>query len=124
MLSRCTDCTDLEKTMSSQDERYPIPEHDKRSLGCGLDDDIEVAYAYVESVSDTHDIPSPAGWRGWALREEFLAGISYADTGKQAAEVELCCLNCEKTNSDAGGFLRLYFLPLIYPFLHQPISPG
>lgn len=75
--------------MNSKDERYPMPEHDKRSVGCGLHDDVEAAYAYVESVSDTRDIPSPPGWRGWALREAFLAGISHADVRKQAEKAQM-----------------------------------
>lgn len=75
--------------MSSKDEICPMPEHDKRSLGCGLHSEVEAAYAYVESVSDTSDIPSPAGWRGWALREAFLAGISHADAGKQAEKAKM-----------------------------------
>ncbi|MGU5889755.1 hypothetical protein [Aeromonas hydrophila] len=66
-----------------------MPEHDKRSVGCGLHGDVEAAYAYVESVSDTRDIPSPLGWRGWALREAFLAGISYANAGMQAEKAQM-----------------------------------
>ena len=75
--------------MSSKDEKYPRPEHDKRSVGCGLHGDVEAAYAYVESVSDTCDIPSSAAWHGWALREAFLAGISHADAGKQAEKAQM-----------------------------------
>lgn len=96
--------------MSSNDERYPMPEHDKRSLGCGLHGEVEAAYAYVESVSDTRDISSQSGWRGWALREAFLAGISHADAGKQADEVGLyIVLNNEKADRDAGGIFEGVF---------------
>lgn len=52
------------------------PEHEKR---IGFNGDIDAAYSYVESVSDTgdyEDMGSPL-WYGWAIREAFLAGISY-----------------------------------------------
>lgn len=104
MLSRCTDCTDLEKTMSSQDERYPIPEHDKRSLGCGLDDDIEVAYAYVESVSDTHDMPSPAGWRGWALRRNFWRASAMQIPGSRPPKLSYAVLTARRPTATQAGF--------------------
>lgn len=59
------------------------PEHTKRgsfdhaSVG-ELHDDISAAYDYVHSVIHTADVTTPYAWHGWALREAFLAGISYA----------------------------------------------
>ncbi|HFZ8524835.1 hypothetical protein ACSZNZ_22930 [Aeromonas caviae] len=75
--------------MSSKGEKCPMPEHDKRSVGYGLHSDVEAAYAYVESVDNTCDIPASNGWHGWALREAFLAGISHADAGKQAENAQI-----------------------------------
>ncbi|MGN7512694.1 hypothetical protein [Aeromonas salmonicida] len=75
--------------MSSKDEIYPMPEHDKRSLGCGRHGDVKAAYAYVESVANTCDIPVSNGWHGWALREAFLAGTSHADAGNQAEKAQM-----------------------------------
>lgn len=64
---------------------YPAvitPEHDKRAPTDGgpLHADVEAAYAYVNSVLPTSDFTDPPAWHGWAIREAFLAGISYATT--------------------------------------------
>lgn len=52
------------------------PEHAKRRS------ELIASYCYLESVLDTADMPSNALrgplWFGWALREAFLAGCSYA----------------------------------------------
>ena len=42
-------------------------------------EDIERAYAYVESVSDTADDDRAMMWYGWALREAFLSGMQARD---------------------------------------------
>lgn len=57
-----------------------MPEHEKRHTADGLHPDVNAAYGYVISVSDTCDIPSINAWHGWALREAFLAGVSFADS--------------------------------------------
>jgi hypothetical protein len=55
------------------------PEHTKRNAGNEQHPDITAAYEYVEKVIDTSDSEGgPFYWYGWALREAFLAGISYA----------------------------------------------
>lgn len=54
-----------------------LPEHDKREQAHGLHPDVDAAYDYVISVRHTADAGAGA-WHGWALREAFLAGISYA----------------------------------------------
>lgn len=59
------------------------PEHEKRgsvdheSVG-ELHPEIISAYDYVDSVLHTADVAMPYRWHGWAMREAFLAGISYA----------------------------------------------
>lgn len=65
------------------------PEHDKRGTppieyDGRLHPDVSAAYDYVENVVQTADgmhghTPT---WHGWALREAFLAGISYAERRK------------------------------------------
>lgn len=54
------------------------PEHDKRKIG-SLFDEVNRAYDYVVSVEATADEYRGLAplWHGWALREAFLAGISY-----------------------------------------------
>ena len=50
-------------------------------MGGELHPDHTAAYAYVESVLPTaveDDGVSYHVWHGWAMREAFLAGISYA----------------------------------------------
>ncbi len=54
------------------------PEHDKRTKET-IHPDIIKAYEYVESVKHTTDFKNDLAWHGWALREAFLAGISYAE---------------------------------------------
>jgi hypothetical protein len=60
------------------------PEHTKRNSDSDDSDsmrDLCAAYAYVSSVLSTADAISPCGgyaWHGWALREAYLAGCSYA----------------------------------------------
>ena len=57
------------------------PEHDKRDMDGGLHPDVEAAYDYVSGLSVT-TVDGCNGnapfWHGWAIREAFLAGISYA----------------------------------------------
>lgn len=66
-------------------DKYPnrdlTPEHSKRNLNLeqGLHNDVSDAYEYVESVLDTSDFVDEYAWHGWALREAFLAGISYCE---------------------------------------------
>lgn len=56
-----------------------MPEHDKREQSSThLHPDVLEAFKYVESVSKTADYPLAHAWHGWALREAFLAGVSYA----------------------------------------------
>ena len=64
------------------------PEHTKRGNGhdsfsdVQINQDVNAAYDYVNSVIDVSDIHvgnSPA-WHGWALREAFLAGVSYGES--------------------------------------------
>jgi hypothetical protein len=61
------------------------PEHDKR-LHVGPEDrrghtEVLAANDYVDSRLCTADAHGSNGfaWHGWALREAFLAGISYAE---------------------------------------------
>lgn len=63
-----------------------LPEHEKRSMADGLHPDVNAAYGYVISVSDTCDIPSLNAWHGWALREAFLAGVSFAESRPASSE--------------------------------------
>ena len=63
------------------------PEHTKRGsidhCSAGeLSHEITAAYDYVDSVLHMADVTIPSVWHGWALREAFLAGISYAEHGK------------------------------------------
>ncbi len=57
------------------------PEHDKRETGADepLHPEVLAAYNYVEGMdeADVYLGISPF-WSGWALREAFLAGITYA----------------------------------------------
>lgn len=59
------------------------PEHTQRGSvdhdsGGELHPELVAAYDYVDSVLHTADVTMPYVWHGWALREAFLAGISYA----------------------------------------------
>ena len=57
------------------------PEHSKRDPDGDLYHEVTAAYRYVEAAVPTADAVSPIGgyaWHGWALREAFLAGCSYA----------------------------------------------
>jgi hypothetical protein len=60
------------------------PEHTKRRSDdrSPLHPEVIASYCYVEGVLDSADMPSNALrgplWYGWALREAFLAGCSYA----------------------------------------------
>ena len=65
-----------------------MPEHEKRHTADGLHPDVNEAYSYVMSVSDTSDIPSANAWHGWALREAFLAGVSFADSRPASGEAQ------------------------------------
>jgi len=75
----------IKKPMSEYPKRDLTPEHTKRgsedhgSNNDGqLNQEIEAAFDYVNSVSDTSDYKPDFAWHGWAIREAFLAGISYA----------------------------------------------
>jgi hypothetical protein len=66
------------------------PEHTARHNDHNSDGPIHpqvsAAYDYVDSVIDVADIDfhgSPA-WHGWALREAFLAGCSFATKERKA----------------------------------------
>lgn len=52
-----------------------IPERDKREI---YNHEVKAAYEYVTSVRDTADNQRDMMWHGWALREAFLACITYA----------------------------------------------
>ena len=58
------------------------PEHTKRinkhDYYAPIHPDVSAAFRYVESVKHTSDYTGDLAWHGWALREAFLAGISYA----------------------------------------------
>ena len=57
------------------------PEHDKRETGADqpLHPDVLGAYEYVENADpDVYEDDRIPYWGGWALREAFLAGITYA----------------------------------------------
>jgi len=56
-----------------------VPEHKKRTVASGLHPEIEAAYNYVSRVLETSDYSDTYAWHGWALREAFLAGISYCN---------------------------------------------
>lgn len=66
------------------------PEHTKRgsidhaTVG-EIHPDINAAYDYVDSVAHTADVTTPSMWYGWALREAFLAGISFGRSAKKMA---------------------------------------
>ena len=67
---------------------YPenlTPEHDFRcaSSNGDLDPEVSAAYKYVDSVINTSDFIKPLAWHGWALREAFLAGITYKNNNEQ-----------------------------------------
>ncbi len=72
------------KSLNEYPIRDLIPEHTKRrsGKGCPLHPEVMVAYKYVESISDTSDYRQVLTWHGWALREAFLAGISYERENK------------------------------------------
>ena len=59
-----------------------LPEHEKRLTTGDIHSDIMAAYNYVDSVIDTADDKIAIMWHGWALREAFLAGISYKEKGE------------------------------------------
>lgn len=66
--------------------RVLTPEHAKRSISVNRDEaklhpEIAAAYAYVESVTPASDYVNPTAWTEWAVREAFLAGISFAQNG-------------------------------------------
>lgn len=69
----------------------PAPEHAKRwdEDAPGNHPDVNRAFNYVDQVIETNDFIvgdlSPT-WYGWALREAFLAGISYAENEKYSPE--------------------------------------
>lgn len=50
------------------------PEHTKRN---NKGPSVIAAGKYVESVLHTSDLEAEYMWYGWALREAFLAGITY-----------------------------------------------
>jgi hypothetical protein len=50
------------------------PEHDKRYPSSSA---TQQAHDYVDSVVLTADDSNKLMWYGWALREAFLAGITY-----------------------------------------------
>lgn len=58
------------------------PEHTKRNTNDTQDRaEIGAAYNYVTTQVEVCDIQLTSGvpaWYGWALREAFLAGITYA----------------------------------------------
>ena len=58
------------------------PEHAKRLGKPKGVKEIMAGYNYVTSVLDTADDKHALMWHGWALREAFLAGISYAKSKK------------------------------------------
>lgn len=68
---------------SNYPQRDLTPEHTKRgevdhaSEG-DIHPEIIEAYHYVDSIVDTSDDDDEYAWYGWAIREAFLAGISYA----------------------------------------------
>lgn len=66
----------------------PTPEHDKRfdAWKRGENHDIPAAYKYVESIISTADGGTGLHtWHGWAIREAFLAGISFAQSSTELA---------------------------------------
>lgn len=64
------------KPLDQYPKRDLTPEHTKR---VPPNTDIAAAYQYITTVLDTSDYQPPGyAWHGWALREAFLAGISYA----------------------------------------------
>lgn len=68
-------------------EDYPrrdiAPEHTKRDTPDHkpMHPELAAAYQYVESVVDTSDFTNVQAWFGWALREAYLAGITYGKNG-------------------------------------------
>ena len=67
-----------------------LPEHSKRNKIPATDQhpEIKAAYEYVDNVAHTSDYNEPKAWHGWALREAFLAGISYAQSKPPNASVQ------------------------------------
>ena len=72
------------------------PEHDKRKTGADepLHPEVLAAYEYVENADpdlyenadpDVYEDDRIPYWGGWALREAFLAGITYAQQSQEAA---------------------------------------
>lgn len=94
---------ELEKTISEKDKAfdaiqmpemrrrkvkdYPenlTPEHDLRNASHeDLHPEVLAAYKYVDSVINTTDFIKPRAWHGWALREAFLAGITYKNNNQE-----------------------------------------
>lgn len=81
-------------------DKYPrkdlTPEHSKRNKEAPnykLHVDILAAYKYVDDVLDTSDFEDEYAWGGWAIREAFLAGISYKENKQQ-----LIYLSCPYTH--------------------------
>jgi hypothetical protein len=69
-------------------EDYPkqdlTPEHTKRlPTYRSTHPDVSAAYDYVESILDTSDYYGEYLWHGWAIREAFLAGVTYAEGRKK-----------------------------------------
>lgn len=72
------------RAMKDYPKRDLTPEHTSRETADDqpLHPDVSAAYRYVDSVLDTSDFENVLAWHGWALREAFLAGVTYAQ--KQA----------------------------------------
>lgn len=73
--------TPSRKTPNEYPKRDLTPEHTKRGDAIG-NLDIAAGCEYVHSVLDTSDYIDEYLWHGWALREAFLAGVSYAEKKK------------------------------------------
>lgn len=73
------------KELSEYPSRDITPEHTLREEKHpdGLHADVVAAFKYIDNVIDTSDYVEPIAWHGWAIREAFLAGITYAEN-KQA----------------------------------------
>jgi hypothetical protein len=69
------------KQISDYPPRDLSPEHTKRESPdkdpMYIHPDVDAAYDYVDSILDTSDFVDVYAWHGWAIREAFLAGISY-----------------------------------------------
>lgn len=61
------------------------PEHSRRYTPDekSIHPDVQAAYDYVESIRETSDYKDSLAWHGWALREAFLAGITYSEKPQQ-----------------------------------------